>query len=77
LDVHNDNWITPNLNQDYLSQKEDIQNKLKINQNLTVVSAFNYLQKLNTKAQLENKRHPLEYEQAKKIIRDFRIDNNI
>ena len=79
IDTHNPSCGDKKLKvqDDYGSQKLDLLNALQKNNHLTVCNAMDLLRETNNAATQENKRQPLEYEQVKRIIRDYRQDNNI
>ena len=77
IDQHNANCkkLILSSNDNYMSQKETLITELSANPTITVVKAMDYLRKVNSQVSEENKKQPLEYEQVKKIVRDFREDN--
>jgi len=79
IDLHNPkcNNLKLSVQDDFQSQKQDILVSLESNKALTIVNAMTLLRDKNNEAPQENKRQPLTYEQVKKIIRDFREENNI
>jgi len=76
-DLHNDNCFKESLTveDDYGSQKDFLLEKLNQEPNLTVINALDLLRDRNIKAEGE-KKHPLNFEQVKRIIRDFRGNSN-
>ena len=79
VDLHSPNCLknSISINKDYSSQRADILERCISDNNLSVVNALNYLRQKNMDATLEDKRQPLDYDQVKNIIRDFRDVNNI
>lgn len=65
------------VNLDYFSQKDDIINSLSQNDSLGVTSTMNMLRNKNVLASPKSKRKPLKYVQVKKIIKDYKQENNI
>lgn len=82
LDLHNANCSTRTQNElivntDYLSQRDDIRETLSQNETIGVTATMNILRDKNLKASPESKRLPLKYDQVKKIIKDYKEENNL
>ena len=65
------------VNEAYKTQKELLINKMSENKNLSVVNAINLLRDKNIEASPQSKKFPLNYQQVKKIVKDFRQENLI
>ena len=59
------------------SRKKEVINACLSNPNLTVVNALDLLRSKNLNSSPSKQKLPLTYEQVKKIIQDFRENNNI
>lgn len=76
---HNENCnqLTLEINKDFFSQKQEIHQVLSENPNLTVIGALDSLREKNINSTEIEKKQPLQYTQAKKIIREYKEENNI
>ena len=71
------NGLTMKVNNDFELQKKDIVDACAKNHSLTVIDALEMLRSKNLSSSTNKQKHPLKYEQVKKIIRDFREENNV
>jgi len=82
VDLHNPNCTVYTkekltVNENYCSQKEILIKEMSENQNLSVVNAINLLRDKNVEASPQSKKFPLNYLQVKKIVNNFRQDNQL
>jgi len=81
IDLHNLNCTNTYkeklaINFDYNSQKEDIIDNFSVNQDLSVFGAL-LLRDKNVEATPKKKRFPLNYDQVKKILKEYRQEDNL
>ena len=79
INLHNPNCsnVQLNINHDYQAQRDMIISSLEENNSLTTINAMNILRNRNNAESEENKKQPLKYRQVKKIISNFRQENNL